>query len=305
MAKVFIDGQAGTTGLSIHQRLAHQADVELLLPIDTLRKDLSHRLELMEAADISILCLPDESAQALVAAAPANARILDASTAFRVHADWVYGLPEMSKEQAALIQTARRVSNPGCYPTAVILMLRPLVELGLLAAATSTIVIAQSGYSGGGKTLISAYEDDGARNKYPCARPYALDNSHKHLPEMRCYSGLQSLVFLPSVGAYRQGMLVQIPILTKVLALSMQSATQAVLDCWRQCYGHQPLVQVIENSAALPDNGYLDPAGLAATDYIELSVFGNQQHLWLTARLDNLGKGAGGAAVQNMNLMLG
>lgn len=305
MAKVFIDGQAGTTGLSIHQRLAHQADIELLAPIHTLRKDLSHRLELMEAADISILCLPDESAQALVTAAPADARILDASSAFRVHTDWVYGLPEMSQEQAALIQSAKCVSNPGCYPTATILMLRPLVEMGLLMPEASTIVIAQSGYSGGGKALIDAYENGDYRNKHPCARPYALDNNHKHLPEMRYYSGLQSLAFLPSVGAYKQGMLVQIPLLAEALDMSSQAATQAVLDCWRQCYDHQPFVQVTEDSRALSDNGYLDPAGLAETDYIELSVFGNQQYLWLTARLDNLGKGAGGAAVQNLNLMLG
>lgn len=305
MVKVFIDGQSGTTGLMIRQRLASRSDIELLLPAEAARKDLSHRLDLLRLADISILCLPDASARELAALAPADSRIIDASSVFRVHPEWVYGLPEMSQEQPERIAEAHRVSNPGCYPIGAILMLRPLVEKGLLPPDTGLNVIAQSGYSGGGKSLIQAYETEGARQDYPCARPYALNNQHKHLPEMQRYAGLASLLFMPCVGAYKQGLLVQIPLPNHWLDCDSALASQAILDCWQKYYQKAPLVEIATAPAQWLDNGYLDPSALAGSDGVELTLFGDESNSLLTARYDNLGKGAAGSAVQNLNLMLG
>lgn len=303
MPNIFIDGQAGTTGLAIRQRLAQHGQVNLLTPTRHLRKDLQHRLDLMQEADVTILCLPDESAKEIVAAAPRDACILDASTAFRVADGWTYGLPEMTSTQRNAIRNATRISNPGCYPTAVILMLRPLIAADLLPQTLPVTVIAQSGYSGGGKALIEAYEQKGHKEQYASARPYSLTSRHKHLPEMELYSGTGSkIVFLPSVNACRQGMLVQIPI--HLDALESRLGAQNIFECWRQYYSDEPLINIVEHADALPDNGYLNPAGLAESDCVELTLFTHNKQLLLTARLDNLGKGAGGAAVQNLNLLL-
>lgn len=304
MHKVFIDGQAGTTGLEIHQRLAGRDHLELLIPDSNQRKVLASRLELARAADVSILCLPDDSARELVDCLPRDARVLDASTAFRVAKNWVYGLPEMTSGQRKSIQNATRVSNPGCYPTGVVLMLRPLFEAGLLAANTPVTVVAQSGYSGGGRGLIELYEAQGDLEAYPGARPYALTQPHKHIPEMELYSGIHAnIIFLPSVGAYRRGMLVQIPVPTQHLKKSV--TPNDILKCWQERYPDELLIQVQAENSLSTDNGYLNPAGLANTDLLELGLFSSHNQLLLTARLDNLGKGAAGVAVQNLNLMLG
>lgn len=304
MKKVFVDGQAGTTGLALKTRLEHHDLITLVTPQAARRKDLEHRLELVQAADISVLCLPDESAQELVAAAPAASKILDASTAFRTAKNWVYGLPEMQPAQRGAICAATRVSNPGCYPTAVILLLRPLFTTGLLPADTAITVFAQSGYSGGGNSLIHAYECRDGGGKYPGNRPYALTDGHKHVPEMQMYSGISSdIMFLPSVSDYYQGMLVQIPVHADIIGGSL--SPRAVLECWQDSYANAPLIEIAADASVLPENGYLNPAELANTDYLELSLFGSEKKLWLTARSDNLGKGAAGAALQNLNLMLG
>lgn len=303
MKRVFVDGQAGTTGLALQARLERHDLITLLTPQAARRKDLEHRLELVQTADISVLCLPDESAQELVAAAPEASKILDASSAFRTAKNWVYGLPEMQPTQRDAIRSATRVSNPGCYPTAVILLLRPLFSAGLLPADAAITVFAQSGYSGGGSSLIRAYECQGG-GKHPGNRPYALTDGHKHVPEMQMYSGIGSdIMFLPSVSDYYQGMLVQIPVHADIINGSL--SPPAVLACWQDSYADAPLIQIATDASALPENGYLNPAGLANTDHLELSLFGNEKKLWLTARSDNLGKGAAGAAVQNLNLMLG
>lgn len=300
---IFIDGQHGTTGLEIRGRLRQLDELEIIEIDEAHRKDLKLRVALAEEADLTIACLPDDSSRELADALPADVRMLDASTAFRTDPAWVYGLPELQPSQRTDIKNARRVSNPGCYPTAAILLLKPLIAAELLPTSAELTVFAESGYSGGGKSLIAAYEAEGGLQKYPNARPYALRLDHKHLPEMQHFLKLQNTpVFVPSVGAYRQGMLVQIPVRVSQFAKALSGAE--VQDAWTSYYADEPLVKVCLDSDALTDNGYLDPAGKAGRDDIEMSLFGDDSCLLLTARLDNLGKGAAGVALQNASLML-
>lgn len=302
---IFIDGQAGTTGLQIHERLRRLSDIKIIKAQEDQRKDLQHRVALAKTADLTITCLPDDSSRELAAKLPAEVRLLDTSTAFRTDSNWTYGLPELQPSQRAAIRRAGRVSNPGCYPTAVILLLKPLIVAGVLPTSAEITIFAESGYSGGGKSLIAAYEVEGGSHKYPNARPYALHLEHKHLPEMQHLLRLQSRpIFVPSVGAYKQGMLVQIPL--RITQFTRALNAKAVLDVWSQYYEGEPLIEVCRNSDVLTDQGgYLDPAAKAEQDDIELSLFGDDSCLLLTARLDNLGKGAAGAALQNAALMLG
>ncbi len=303
---VFIDGQAGTTGLELAARLRGHERIDVLGIEDQFRKDQGRRRELFEQADVAVLCLPDDSARAAVELAP-EARFLDASTAHRVAAGWVYGLPELASDQRQAIADAPRVANPGCYPTGFALAIRPLIDAGLLGAEVPLRVHAVSGYSGGGKGLIAKYQARQARDAAAWrARPYALDLAHKHVPEMRVYARTAlAPLFSPAVGHYYNGMLVQIGLFAREL---QSGATPAdVHGVLAERYRGEPFVHVhdLHPDAGVLEEGYLSPTVRNGTNHLDLLVFGNDEQLLLVGRYDNLGKGAAGAAVQNLNLMLG
>ena len=305
VAKIFIDGEAGTTGLQIRERLADRDDLEVISIADDKRKDLAERQRLLNAADVAILCLPDDAARESVSLITnGTTRVIDASTAYRTDPDWTYGFAEMDKDQSDKIAKARFVANPGCWPQGLIAHVRPLIDAGLLPADFRVTYNGISGYSGGGKAMIAEYEGDGAVADF---MPYGLTFEHKHLPEMTAYAKLANApLFVPAVGNFAQGMLTFVP-----LQLGDLDKVPTGADIHAAIADH---FAAIENSfvsvAPLQQLGKtpaLDPESLNNTNQLQLHVFANdaRAQVLLVAVYDNLGKGASGAAVQNLNLMLG
>jgi len=301
---VFIDGDQGTTGLQIHERLHGRPDLQLLTLPDAERKDPQRRVQAINACDVAILCLPDEPArQAAASVVNPAVRVIDASSAHRTTPGWVYGFPEMSAGQAERIAHAKRVSNPGCYPTGAIALLRPLIQAGLVPSDYPAVVHAVSGYSGGGRASVDAYEGAGGVQG-PAFQLYGLGLAHKHTPEIEAHAGLtQRPVFVPAYGAFRQGIVLTIPLQLRLLPSGVTS--QQLHDCLQQHYAGTTHVQVVGRQEAAAQS-HLDPQALNGTNDLRLAVYGNEQHgqVLLTAVFDNLGKGASGAAVQNLDLML-
>ena len=301
---VFIDGDQGTTGLQIHERLHGRTDLNLFTLAASERKDPRRRAEAINACDIAILCLPDAAAREAVNAIVNPAvRVIDASSAHRTHPDWTYGFPEMAPGQAVRIANARRVTNPGCYPTGAIGLLRPLMQAGLVPASYPVSIHAVSGYSGRGRAGVEEYEGSDAVSA-PAFQVYGLELAHKHPPEIQQHAGLaQRPIFVPAYGAFRQGIVLTVPLALRLLAPDVDGAT--LHACLARHYAGAAHVHVLplHESRVLK---HLDPQVLNGTNDMHLSVFPNMEHghVLLSAVFDNLGKGASGAAVQNLNLML-
>ena len=304
---IFIDGEAGTTGLEIRERLEARPDLELLL-LGERRRDADARREALNGADAVILCLPDDAAREAVSMIEnPSVKVIDASTAYRVAPGWAYGFPEMDAGQRALIARSQFVSNPGCYPTGFIGLMRPLVKAGLVPANYPVTVNAVSGYSGGGKAMIAEFEaaakdSGGAATAY---RAYGLTLRHKHVPEMTKHTGLsRDVLFTPAVGNYRQGMLVEVPL--HLGALPETPSVERLHGALVEAYDGQRFVEVADLEETEAMTG-IEPEGLNGTNRLRLHVFGDRdgEQARLVALLDNLGKGASGAAVQNLNIMLG
>lgn len=302
---VFVDGQEGTTGLRIHEYLAARSDIEVLRIDADKRKDPAERARLLNAADVAFLCLPDAASRE-AAAMINNPRtcLIDASTAHRISPGWVFGLPELAPDQRDKIRASKRIANPGCHASAFILALRPLLDAGLLSPDALLSATSITGYSGGGKSMISEYETTSER-KLTSPRPYALGLNHKHLPEMARHTGLQQPpVFMPIVGPFYKGLAVSVP-----LHLSQIRAGAGVQDLHSALASHyegERFIRVMPlRDAATLESGFFDVQACNDTNRVDLFLFGSETQALLIARLDNLGKGASGAAVQSMNVHLG
>lgn len=301
----FVDGQEGTTGLRIHEYLAQRDDIEVLRIAADKRKDAGERARLLNAADVAFLCLPDAAArEAAALVTNPNTCLIDASTAHRTAAGWVFGLPELAPGQRALIRASKRIANPGCHASAFILLVRPLVDAGLVPAALPLSASSITGYSGGGKKMIEHYETGGdARLDAP--RPYALTLAHKHVPEMTLHGGLTTPpIFMPIVGRFYNGLAVSVPL--HLAQMKDGTTPEQVQSAYERRYAGERFIRVmpLRDPAAVAD-GYFDVTACNDTNRVDIFVFANQSQVIVIARLDNLGKGASGAAVQAMNVHLG
>jgi len=307
--KVFVDGQEGTTGLKIFEYLAQRDDVQILRIDDAKRKDANERRRLINASDVTFLCLPDVASRESATLVDNDHTVLiDASTAFRTHADWAYGLPELVHGQRERIRASKRIAVPGCHASAFVLAMRPLIEAGLVAPTFAAHSYSLTGYSGGGKKMIAAYEagDSAAQAKLASPRAYALGLAHKHLPEMTVHGGLNTApVFTPIVGNFYQGLAV-----TTYLSpqqLTRPATPRDVQAIFADYYANEPFVRVAPFDAPqnLDDGAFFDVQANNGTNRVDLFVFGNDERFVTVTRLDNLGKGASGAAIQCMNLAMG
>ncbi|HWE46221.1 MAG TPA: N-acetyl-gamma-glutamyl-phosphate reductase [Caulobacteraceae bacterium] len=300
--KIFIDGEAGTTGLQIRARLEGRRDLELVSIDPARRKDPTARAEALNACDLTILCLPDDAArEAVTLIENPGVRVIDASTAHRTAMGWTYGFAEMSKTQRGEIAKSKRVSNPGCYPTGFVALVRPLVEAGIVPVDWPVTVNAISGYTGGGKAMIAEFEG-GSTDPF---RAYAMNLNHKHVPEMQAHAGLtHAPLFSPAVGRFAQGMIVEVPL--QLFALPGGPTLDRIVEVLVAAYAGEPFIEVATRIEAAGTKA-LTPESLNGTNRMKLFVFGDPSagQVRLCALLDNLGKGASGAAVQNLNLMLG
>jgi N-acetyl-gamma-glutamyl-phosphate reductase len=308
--KVFVDGQEGTTGLRIHEYLARRADVEVLRIAPDRRKDADERARLLNAADVAFLCLPDAaSREAAALVHNPGTCLIDASTAHRTAPGWCFGLPELSPGQRDAVRASKRISNPGCHASAFILLLRPLVDAGLVPAGFGVSATSITGYSGGGKKMIEQYQAaalaaaGASEHALSAPRPYGLGLAHKHIPEMMAYTGLQTRpVFMPVVGPFYKGLAVSVPLDLAGLGTSAESLQQAL----EQRYAGERFVRVMPLSdPATLESGFFDVQGCNDSNRVDIFVFAHGSQALLVARLDNLGKGASGAAVQSMNVHLG
>lgn len=300
--KVYIDGQSGTTGLQIYDRIGARDDLQLLRIDEDKRHDLKERERLINAADIVFLCLPDDGAREAVSLVQSDSvRVIDASTAHRTAPGWVYGFPELSKEQRESIKEARFVANPGCHATGLISTIAPLVRMGIVPKDYPLTCFSLTGYTGGGKKMIAAYEQPERDKQLDAPGIYGLDQHHKHIPEMCCYTGLTNRpTFLPVVDDYAQGMASTCSLSSHLL--SEKLTAEQVHDRLAEYYAGQTFVTV---APYMEKPGTLYANELAGTNQLEIHVCGDDESITLTALFDNLGKGASGAAVQNMNIMLG
>lgn len=297
--KIYVDGQEGTTGLKILERFNNRSDIELLTIDENLRKDINERKKFINASDFTFLCLPDDAAREAVSLAKnENVRIIDASTAHRTNTGWAYGLPELSSAHRERIRISKRVSVPGCYASGFAALVYPLVRHGVISPDFPVFCHAVSGYSGAGKNAVKEYEGADKPNAYFSPRAYALTQEHKHIPEMKYASGLEfEPMFNPMVDDYFCGMLVHVPVQTRML--NEKHTVSDIERVYKEHYKGQNFIKVAETTAFLAANE------LSGKNYMELFVTGNKERILLTARLDNLGKGASGAAVQCMNIMMG
>jgi N-acetyl-gamma-glutamyl-phosphate reductase len=307
MFKVFIDGQEGTTGLQIHERMKSRTDIHLLKIADQDRKNPEVKKRFLNEADLVILCLPDEASRESVSLIQNDqTKVIDSSTAFRTADGWTYGIPELNKQQRERIKNSKRLTNPGCHATGFVMALYPLIQEHIVSRDYPVFAQSVTGYSGGGKKLIAVYESgETPKDQLKAPRHYALNLKHKHVAEMQKVTGLKHPpLFTPIVDDYYQGMVVSIPLMSRMLLKKMTA--REVRDILADYYGSEPFVRVIPfESDQFINNGFLSPTECNHTNRIDLFVFGNEEQILVAARLDNLGKGASGAAVQNMNIMLG
>ena len=292
--KVFIDGGHGTTGLKIHERLDQRDDIEILRIDEAHRKDLDARIEMTKQADISILCLPDAASQELAQAAPPDVRLIDTSTAHRTNPDWVYGMPELAPGQREKIRNAARVANPGCHATGFILLVRPLVDAGILPPDYPLDAFCITGYSGGGKKMIQNHEKADREAYLSSPGQYGLTQKHKHLPEMVMMTGIsRAPAFSPIVGDFYSGMVMTVPLHTGMLHGS--PGPEEIRQVYRERYGGEKLIRVMDKD---PEDGFIHSNVMAGSDEFQIFVTGNEERVLLLSRFDNLGKGASGQAVQ-------
>ena len=301
MTKVFIDGSAGTAGLRIRERLEGRPELDIMTLTGEARKDPEARREALNSCELAVLCLPDAASREAVAMIEDPAvRVVDTSTAHRVAPGWAYGFPELSAARREAIIKGKRVASPGCHAGGFIVLVQPLIEAGLLPASAKLCCHSLTGYSGGGKGMIADYEAPDRAAKFDSARPYGLSQAHKHLPEMVGITGLEAApVFCPIVADFYCGMVVTVPIFKEQL-----NAGYGIEDV-KACYAAKFQGPIVKYTGAMDEGGFIDSNALAGRDTMEVAVFGNEERMLLVSRFDNLGKGASGAAVQCINLMLG